>query len=62
MSMRKNYGSFPALRLPYFAVPRFLHFLDELPKTPSEKVQKAILRATGVSADTFDKDRDLVPS
>jgi crotonobetaine/carnitine-CoA ligase len=43
-------------RLPYFAIPRFLQFLDELPKTPSEKIQKAILRATGVNSDTFDRD------
>jgi crotonobetaine/carnitine-CoA ligase len=32
-------------RLPYFAVPRYLEVLDELPKTPTEKVIKAELRA-----------------
>ena len=36
-------------RLPYFAVPRYVSFLDELPKTPSEKVRKAVLRDTGRS-------------
>ena len=42
-------------RLPYFAVPRYLRFIDELPKTPSEKVRKVELRAVGVSAGTHDR-------
>jgi crotonobetaine/carnitine-CoA ligase len=42
-------------RLPAFAIPRFLRFVDELPKTPSQKVQKAVLRDGGVTPDTFDR-------
>ncbi len=42
-------------QLPYFAVPRYLRFVDALPKTPSEKVQKAELRQAGVDAATFDR-------
>jgi crotonobetaine/carnitine-CoA ligase len=42
-------------RLPYFAVPRFLRFLDGLPKTPSEKVQKASLRALGLDLSVHDR-------
>ena len=42
-------------RLPYFAVPRYLRFVAELPKTPSEKVRKVELRAAGVAADTHDR-------
>ncbi|RBY83652.1 ATP-dependent acyl-CoA ligase [Geodermatophilus sp. TF02-6] len=42
-------------RIPAFATPRFLRFVDALPKTPSEKVQKAQLRAAGVTADTHDR-------
>jgi crotonobetaine/carnitine-CoA ligase len=34
-------------RMPAFAVPRFLKIVDELPKTPSGKLQKAPLRAEG---------------
>lgn len=34
-------------RMPYFAVPRYVRFVDELPKTPSGKIQKAPLRAEG---------------
>lgn len=46
---------FCAERLPYFAVPRYLERLDALPKTRTEKVVKADLRARGVSASTFDR-------
>ena len=42
-------------RLPYFAVPRYLRFVAELPKTPSEKVRKVELRAAGVGAGTHDR-------
>jgi crotonobetaine/carnitine-CoA ligase len=40
--------------VPPFAVPRFVRFVSELPKTPSEKVRKAVLRADGVTADSYD--------
>jgi crotonobetaine/carnitine-CoA ligase len=42
-------------RIPSFAVPRFLRFVDELPKTPSQRVQKAKLRAAGVTPDSHDR-------
>jgi crotonobetaine/carnitine-CoA ligase len=42
-------------RIPGFAVPRFLRFVEELPKTPSQRVQKAKLRAQGVTPDTHDR-------
>jgi carnitine-CoA ligase len=44
-------------RIPDFAVPRFIRIVDELPKTPSEKVQKAQLRTLGITADTADRTR-----
>jgi crotonobetaine/carnitine-CoA ligase len=43
-------------RIPSFAVPRFLRFVDEMPKTPSQRVQKAKLRALGVTPDTHDRE------
>jgi crotonobetaine/carnitine-CoA ligase len=46
---------FCAGRIPAFAVPRYLRFLDALPKTPSEKVRKAALRADGITSATFDR-------
>jgi len=43
-------------RMPYFAVPRYVRFLDQLPKTPNEKIRKNILRETGVTRDTWDRE------
>lgn len=42
-------------RVPEFATPRFVRFVDALPKTPSEKVRKAALRDEGITANTFDR-------
>ena len=39
---------------PYFFVPRYIHFVDTLPYTPTNKVQKFRLRERGVTADTWD--------
>jgi crotonobetaine/carnitine-CoA ligase len=41
-------------RLAYFAVPRYLDFVIELPKTENGKVQKYKLRELGVTASTWD--------
>jgi crotonobetaine/carnitine-CoA ligase len=40
----------------YFMVPRYVRFMDALPKTPTEKIQKAVLREDGVTADTWDRE------
>ncbi len=40
--------------LPPFAVPRYYRFVDELPKTPTGKIQKHLLRKEGVTPDTID--------
>ncbi len=45
-----------AERMPYFMVPRFIRFVDSLPKTPTERVQKNTLRDEGVTEDTWDRD------
>ena len=42
-------------RLPYFAVPRYLRLVPQLPRTPSEKVRKVELRSAGITADTHDR-------
>ncbi len=44
-------------KLPKFAVPRFLEFVAALPKTPTEKVQKHILRERGITKMTWDRAR-----
>ena len=40
----------------HFAVPRYVRFVDELPKTPSQRIQKYKLRDDGVTADTWDRE------
>lgn len=42
-------------RLPYFAVPRYVEFLDDLPRTPTAKVRKIELRDRGVTPATWDR-------
>jgi crotonobetaine/carnitine-CoA ligase len=44
-------------RLPYFAVPRYLDLVDDLPRTETGKVQKYKLRERGVTAATFERNR-----
>jgi crotonobetaine/carnitine-CoA ligase len=43
-------------RMPHFAVPRYVRYVDELPKTPSERIEKYKLRETGVTGDTWDRE------
>ncbi len=43
-------------RMPKFAVPRFFEFVPALPKTPTEKVRKHILRESGITSTTWDRD------
>ncbi len=43
--------------LPRFARPRYVELLEALPKTPTERVQKAVLRQRGVTAATWDRER-----
>ena len=44
-------------RMAHFMVPRYVRVVDELPKTPTAKVQKAELRKQGVTADTWDREK-----
>ncbi len=40
--------------MPKFMIPRFIEFVDALPKTPTEKVRKVALREAGVTSSTWD--------
>ncbi len=42
-------------RLPYFAVPRYIDIVAELPRTASGKIQKYILRERGITTSTWDR-------
>lgn len=46
-----------AQRMPHFAVPRYVEFVPALPKTPTQKVQKAILREQGLTPGTWDREQ-----
>jgi carnitine-CoA ligase len=41
-------------RLAHFMMPRYIRIVDELPKTPTQKVQKHLLKDDGVTPDTWD--------
>jgi crotonobetaine/carnitine-CoA ligase len=43
------------MQLPAFAIPRYIRFLEELPKTPSEKIRKIALREQGVDEQAHDR-------
>jgi crotonobetaine/carnitine-CoA ligase len=45
-------------QMPYFAVPRYIEFMPELPKTPSGKVEKYKLREAGTGGATWDCESD----
>lgn len=42
--------------MPRFTVPRYIRVMDSLPKTPTHRVQKHLLRADGVTDETADRD------
>lgn len=46
-----------AAQLPHFAVPRYVRFADELPRTPSQRIEKFKLRELGLTPDTWDRER-----
>lgn len=44
-------------RMPHFAVPRYVRFVDELPRSPAQRIQKFVLREQGLTPDTWDRER-----
>ncbi len=45
--------------LPRFARPRYIELVTDLPKTPTERVRKAVLRERGITAATWDRDNPV---
>jgi crotonobetaine/carnitine-CoA ligase len=41
-------------RLAYFMIPRYVRTVDALPKTPTSKIEKHVLRSASVTDDTWD--------
>jgi len=44
-------------RMPYFAVPRYLEFMEGLPKTPTDRVEKYKLKQAGITPNTWDREK-----
>ena len=44
-------------RMAYFAVPRYLEFVADLPKTPTARVEKYRLREAGITENTWDREK-----
>lgn len=42
-------------RLPRFAMPRYIEFMDVFPKTPTERVEKYKLKERGIGPNTWDR-------
>jgi crotonobetaine/carnitine-CoA ligase len=45
-----------------FMVPRYIRFMQALPKTPTDKVEKFRLVQAGLTADTWDREKPSAPS
>ena len=43
-------------RMAHFMLPRYIRVVEELPKTPTQKVQKNLLKQEGVTKDTWDRE------
>ncbi len=48
---------FCAARMPYFCVPRFVETVNELPKNAIGRIRKDLLRARGLNADAWDREK-----
>jgi crotonobetaine/carnitine-CoA ligase len=47
---------FCSARMPYFCVPRYLDIVDQIPKNVIGRVRKDVLRARGLSAESWDRE------
>jgi crotonobetaine/carnitine-CoA ligase len=52
----KQLFEFLVPRMAHFMLPRYVRVVAELPKTPTQKVQKHLLKSDGVTADTWDRE------
>lgn len=51
-----------ASRLAHFMIPRYVRLMPTLPKTPTNKIRKSELRASGVAPDTWDRETSGGPT
>lgn len=43
-------------RMAHFMVPRYVRVMDDLPKTPTQKIEKYVIRNQGITDDTWDRE------
>jgi crotonobetaine/carnitine-CoA ligase len=48
-------------RMPHYMVPRYVRIVEELPRTPTHKVLKHVLRAMDISAEVWDREKANIP-
>ena len=41
----------------HYAIPRYVEFAESLPKTDTQRIQYAILKARGVTSRTWDREQ-----
>jgi crotonobetaine/carnitine-CoA ligase len=39
-------------------VPRYIRFMEDLPKTETHRVKKPVLQSEGVTSDTWDEEKE----
>lgn len=44
-------------RMAHFMIPRYVRIVPDLPKTPTQKIRKHLLRSEGITADTWDRNK-----
>jgi len=49
--------SFCEKRMAYFMIPRYVEFVESLPKTPTERIEKYKLKATRPNKNTWDREK-----
>ncbi len=44
-------------RMAHFMIPRYVRFVEALPRTPTAKIEKVKLRALGLTEDAWDREK-----
>lgn len=44
-------------RMAHYMVPRYVRVVEDFPRTPTQRVQKHLLRTEGITADTWDREK-----
>jgi crotonobetaine/carnitine-CoA ligase len=58
---REAIGDYAEANLPYYAVPRYYDFREDLPKTPTQRIMKVELRREGIANTAWDRGRARRP-